>query len=71
MENKIQVLVIYHKNHSPCFLVLEYKKELLFLVQGIANSATGTGHTYCYEYGIGRDWPLHWRRSFGDMGKPS
>ena len=20
--------------------------------------------------GIGRDWPLHWRRSFGDMGKP-
>lgn len=63
VEEKSKDLIAIQEN-----LEATNRRQALFIK--VLHSATGTGHTYCYEYGIGRDWLLHWRRSFGDMGKP-
>ena len=62
VEEKSKDLIAIQENLEPAAGII---------YQGTANSAIGTGYTYCYEYGTGRNWPLHWCRPFGDMGKPS
>ena len=47
VEEKSKDLIAIQEN-----LEATNRRQALF-IKGIANSATGTGHTYCYEYGIG------------------